>query len=200
MYALGANLQYLLVKHDINNNQLAKTISVGSSIVGKWIKGEITDLKLANVVNLATLFNTSLDTIVFGNIEAQDKLIQHYEKFEYVRLFEWDELIEKHTIKSIKIPSVLIHANLEDIFAVNYSPEYHCIFPSKSILLFTKNFTISQNDILLVRNKILDKLLFIVYDGKVYNSLLTRELIDIQQYKVEGVLVNTILYEVFFSL
>lgn len=200
MHILGTNLQYLMTKHNINKNQLSKIISVGPSIVGKWINNEITDLKLTSIISLATFFNISLDTFVFCNIEAQEKLIKNYSEYEYIKLFEWNKKFDLSTTKSLKVPHVLIHENVNDIFTIDYPSDYEGIFPSKSILLLKKDVILNNNDILLVQNKILKNNLFLFYDGSVYNSILTNELVDIEQYNIEGILINIIFDKVFFNL
>lgn len=185
---------------NINKNQLAKIISVGSSAVGKWVNGEITDLKLPSIVSLATFFGVTIDNLVFCNMKAQDKLKEMYTDFEYISVFKWNEKIDFRTAKYLKIPKILIKGNIDKTFVIEFSPEYYGVFPAKSILLFERDFLLTKNDVLLVRNKILNNLLFIIYNGNGYKSALTNELVDIDQYNVEGVLTNIILHEVFFNL
>ena len=93
MYILSTNLLYLMNKDNINKNQLSKIISVGPSVVGKWVNDEITELKLTNIASIATFFNVTIDDLVFSNIEMQKKLIEKYSDFEYIKIFKWNEKI-----------------------------------------------------------------------------------------------------------
>ena len=69
---------------NINKNQLAKVLSVGSSAVGKWVNGEITDLKLPSLVSISTFFDISIDNLAFNNIEVQNELKLFYKEYLYL--------------------------------------------------------------------------------------------------------------------
>jgi transcriptional regulator with XRE-family HTH domain len=184
---------------NINKNQLAKVLSVGSSAVGKWVNGEITDLKLPSLVSISTFFDVSIDNLAFNNIEVQNELKLFYKEYLYLPAFEWeDDLVS--SIKTKKVPKVLVHGEVSNMFVVRHSPEYYGIYPKKAVLVFERKFELTDNDVLLVRNKILKNILFISYSNGGYKSVLTHEIVDIDQYNIEGVLVNIILDQVFMDL
>lgn len=199
MCILSKNLQYLMGVKNINKNQLAKVLSVGSSAVGKWVNGEITDLKLPSLVSLASYFDVSIDNLAFNNIEVQDKLKQSYKDCIYINAFEWDEDLINN-VTTHKIPKVLLRGNIENMFIVYHSPEYYGIFPKNSIMVFDRNYELKDNDVLLVRNHILQNILFISYAHNGYKSVLTSEIVDIEQYRIEGVLNTILLDDVFLDL
>lgn len=199
MCILSKNLQYLMGCKNINKNQLAKVLSVGSSVVGKWVNGEITDLKLPSLISLSTFFDVSIDNLAFNNIEIQNELKLFYKEYLYLPAFEWeDELVA--SIKTKKIPKVLVHGDSSNMFVVRHPSEYYGIYPKKSILVFERKFELADNDVLLVRNKILKNILFINYNNSGYRSVLTHEIVDIEQYYIEGVLSSIVLDQVFMDM
>ena len=103
-------------------------------------------------------------------------------------------------IKNQNPKQILIVGDSKDIFSVAHSPQYDGVFPSNSLLVFTKATELKVNDVLLVRNKALNNLLFIRYRGIDYGSVLTHEKVEIDQYKIEGIMVNMILDNVFLNL
>ena len=199
MCILSKNLHYLMGLKNINKNQLAKVLSVGSSAVGKWVNGEITDLKLPSLVSISTFFDISIDNLAFNNIEVQDELKKFYKEYLYLPAFEWEDDLSS-SIKTEKVPKVLVHGDIYNMFVVCHAPEYYGIYPRKSILVFERKFHLTENDVLLVRNKILKNILFISYSNSRYKSVLTHEIVDIEQYQIEGVLINIILDHVFMDL
>lgn len=187
--------------NNINKNQLSRVLSVGASAVGKWINGEIKDLRLPSLTRISSYFDIPIDKLVFCNLSAQSKLNSLINKYVYIRSFCWTDKINLESkTKFLRIPEILVNGDFNNLFSVEFSHEYNGIFPNDSILLFEQDLQLAVDDIVLLRNKFLDNLLFAVYKGSMYKSILTNELMDIEQYNVEGVLSNIILHKVFYNL
>lgn len=186
-------------KKNINKNQLSKVIGVGSSVIGKWVSGSVTDLRLPSLISLSNFFEVTIDNLALNNIEHQNYLTLFYKEYVYIPEFNWeDELGSSVTNK--KIPKSLIHDELHNLFVVNHSSEYYGLYPKKSILIFSNKFELANNDVLLVRNKILKDILLIKYSNSIFLSVLTNELVDIEQYNIKGCLMSIIFDQVFLDL
>ena len=203
MINLSKNLQYLMEINNINKSQLSKILSIPSMSIGRWVNGKVTDPSLSKLLSLSRFFGVGIDDLVMRNLELQNDILDMYKEYINIPLFEWTSDLTRNNdeiTSTIRIPKILIVGDSKDIFSVAHSPQYDGVFPSNSLLVFTKATELKVNDVLLVRNKALNNLLFIRYRGIDYGSVLTHEKVEIDQYKIEGIMVNMILDNVFLNL
>jgi len=201
MHTLSKNLQYLMEIQNINKSQLAKVLSIPSMSIGRWVNGKVTDPSLSKLQRLSRFFEVAIDDLVTRNLEVQDEVRKLYTEFINIPVFEWnDDFTTEYHVSTKRIPKILNIGDKKDIFSIAHPSDYYGIYPKKSILIFSKSTNIELYDILLVRNKIINNILFIRKNEKNYKSVLTHEKIDIDQYKIVGVLVNIILDKVFLNL
>jgi len=191
-------------KNNINKNQLAKILSIPSMSIGRWVNGKVSDPTLSKLLNLSKFFEVSIDDIVTKNLQVQDKLKALFINYINIPVFEWNSNLEFNNSKTLRIKRIpqILYIDTEDkIFSISHSEEYYGIYPKKSILILTKNIDeITNNDVLLVNNKIIKQMIFIQYHNNDYRSILTHEKVDINQYNIEGSLINIILTNVFLGL
>ncbi len=188
---------------NINKNQLAKVLSIPSMSIGRWVNGKVTDPRLSKLKSLSKFFEVGIDDLVMRNLEIQDKVSKLYTSYINIPVFEWNGELTIHdhvAVRTKRIPQILNVGDDKDIFSVAHPSEYFGIYPESAILILSKTAEVELYDVLLVRNKIINNLLFIRYNGKSYNSVLTREKVDIEQYNIESVLINIILDNVFLNL
>ena len=191
-------------KNNINKNQLAKILSIPSMSIGRWVNGKVVDPSLSKLLNLSNFFEINIDDLVTQNLEAQDKLNNIFTEYKHIRYFEWNEslvLENNEFVKTVKIPTILNIGDTENLYSIAHSKEYYGIYPKNAILIFSNSKEIKSNDVILVKNPTIDSMLFIQYreDNK-YRSILTYEKVDIEQYIIQGIMVNIILYDVFLNL
>lgn len=204
MNTLSKNLRYLMEKNNINKNQLAKILAIPSMSIGRWVNGKVADPSLPKIINLSNFFEVNIDDLITKNLEAQDQLKNILTKYVHVPYFEWGEDLTLENIKFIKtiaIPNIF-SINENNIYSVEHSKEYYGIYPQNSILIFTNDVDkeAKPNDVLLVKNQLINKMLFIQYKGNnEYRSVLTYEMVDIKRYVIQGTLINIILHKVFLN-
>jgi transcriptional regulator with XRE-family HTH domain len=188
---------------NINKSQLAKVLSIPSMSIGRWVNGKVTDPSLSKLQSLSKFFEVGIDDLVSRNLEVQDEVAKLYTEYINIPVFEWGSgliALEHETVRTKRVPKILNIGEEKDIFSIYHPSEYYGIYPKNAILVFSKYIDIELHDVLLVRNKTLNTLLFIRYNEKCYKSVLTHEKVDIEQYKIEGILLNIILDNVFLNL
>lgn len=205
MYTFSKNLQYLMEAKNINKNQLAKILSIPSPSIGRWVNGKVTDPTLSKLLILSSFFETSIDDLVKRNLKVQDEIIGLYkEEYIYLPLFEWDGEIyckREDGVKNCRIPKLLMTIESTDnLFSIKHHSEYYSIYPKKSILIFSKDVCQEKNCVILVKNKLVNNRLIVKLTEKGYIDILTNKKIDIEQFGIEGILVNLILDNVFLNL
>lgn len=63
------NIEFLMKKHNLNNNQLSEKISTTRAAVGNYLKGRYPTLEIT--INIARYFDVSLDDLVFKDLSKQ---------------------------------------------------------------------------------------------------------------------------------
>ena len=175
---------------NINKNQLSKVINVGSSVIGKWVSGAVTDLRLPSLISLSIYFNVTIDELVFSNISANEQLLKVFKTNSNLPCI--NKIDSDGVCLNKSIPDLLIYGNKDELFCYIVEESYYHIYPKYSCLIFSKVTQVENKDTLLVKHKILREYLLLLLNNNKYYSVLTKEIVEIEQYDIVGILMNSI--------
>lgn len=66
------NLIYLTKNTEVNQNQLASKLGISRQSINNMLRNKNLDPKASTLIKISKIYNTSIDDLIFKNLENQD--------------------------------------------------------------------------------------------------------------------------------